>query len=46
MMQLGKRYTCVSCESVVLCCTAGSGEVCCCGQVMKLMEAKSLPSSD
>ncbi|WP_160330427.1 hypothetical protein [Sphaerimonospora mesophila] len=46
MMQLGKRYTCGSCGSVVLCCTAGPGEVHCCGQTMAPMEAKSLPSSD
>ena len=46
MMQLGKRYTCASCGSVALCCTAGSGEVHCCEQTMVPMEAKSLPSSD
>ena len=46
MPQLGKRYNCQSCGSIVLCCTQGAGHVRCCGTAMELRQAKSLPSSD
>ena len=44
--QLGKRYMCESCGTEVLCNKPGAGTVECCGQSMKLKEAKPLPSSD
>ena len=44
--QLGKRYLCESCGTEVLCNKPGAGTVECCGQSMKLKEAKPLPSSD
>jgi len=44
--QLGKRYLCDTCGTEVLCNKPGTGAVECCGQEMKLKEAKPLPSSD
>jgi hypothetical protein len=44
--QLGKRYLCEACGVEVLCNKGGTGELTCCGQEMKLKEAKPLPSSD
>ncbi len=43
---LGKRYQCPTCGSMVLCTKAGGGAVECCGQPMKTLEPKPLPSSD
>ena len=44
--QLGKRLTCEKCGAQVLVTKAGAGEVSCCGQPMKIVEPKPLPSSD
>jgi hypothetical protein len=44
--QLGKRYFCENCGTEVLCSKAGTGTRECCGQPMKIKEAKPLPSSD
>ncbi|MGH7813702.1 MAG: hypothetical protein ACREQI_06825 [Candidatus Binataceae bacterium] len=43
---IGKRYLCEKCGTEVLCNKAGAGVVECCGNEMKLKEAKPLPSSD
>jgi len=43
---LGKRYICDACAAEVLCNKAGGGSISCCGNEMKLKEAKPLPSSD
>jgi hypothetical protein len=43
---LGKRYQCEKCGTEVLCNKAGAGEIECCDTVMKIKEAKPLPSSD
>jgi hypothetical protein len=44
--QLGKRFQCESCNTEVLCIKPGEGEVACCGQPMKLLQPKVLPSAD
>ena len=44
--QLGKRYTCATCGSSVLCTKSGEGEIYCCEAVMELQEPRKLPSSD
>jgi hypothetical protein len=44
--QLGKRYLCETCGTEALCNKPGTGAVECCGQEMKIKEAKPLPSSD
>ncbi len=44
--QLGKRYICETCGTEALCNKPGAGTATCCGQEMKLKEAKPLPSSD
>ena len=44
--QLGKRYVCASCGSMVLCTKTGEGVVACCDAEMGLQEPKNLPSSD
>jgi len=44
--QLGKRYTCASCEATVLVTKAGSGGLECHGVPMEVAQAKPLPSSD
>jgi hypothetical protein len=46
MPQLGKRYICDTCGTEILCNKPGAGNAACCGQDMKLKEAKPLPSSD
>ena len=43
---IGKRYRCEKCGTEVLCTKAGLGQLWCCGEIMKLKEAKPLPSSD
>ena len=44
--QLGKRYVCSACNTMVLCTKTGGGEVQCCGADMELQQPKKLPSSD
>ena len=44
--QLGKRYQCEKCGTIVLCTKAGDGGIICDGQAMALQEPKKLPSSD
>lgn len=44
--QLGKRYICEGCGTEALCNKPGPGTLECCGQDMKLKEAKPVPSSD
>ena len=45
-MQLGKRYQCPSCSTVVLCTKAGEGVLTCCDAEMALQDPRKLPSSD
>mgnify|MGYP001402767918 CR=1 FL=1 len=45
-VQLGKRYTCGTCESQVIVAKAGPAEVVCHGAPMAIAQAKALPSSD
>ena len=44
--QLGKRYECKVCGSMVLCTKAGEGVIHCCDQEMELQQPRNLPSSD
>ena len=44
--QLGKRYQCDKCGTIVLCTKAGEGAVLCEGTPMVRQEPKKLPSSD
>jgi desulfoferrodoxin-like iron-binding protein len=44
--QVGKRYRCERCETVVICAKRGEGELVCHGAPMVVMVAKPLPSSD
>ena len=44
--QLGKRYVCATCDSMVLCTQTGAGGVACCGGALELQEPRKLPSSD
>ena len=44
--QLGKRYTCETCGSSVLCTKSGDGEIVCCEVKMELQVPRKLPSSD
>ena len=44
--ELGKRYQCVTCGTVVLCTKAGEGAAICCDKDMALQDARRLPSSD
>jgi hypothetical protein len=46
MNQLGKRYTCATCEATVLVTKAGDGSLECHGAPMEIAQAKPLPSSD
>lgn len=46
MNQTGKRYVCAHCETQLICVKKGDGEFTCHGQVMELLTAKPLPSSD
>ena len=43
---LGKRYQCDGCGTVVLCTKGGTGGVQCEGQEMTVQEPRKLPSSD
>ena len=42
----GKRYTCATCGTQVMCTKAGAGRISCHGAAMELNAAKPLPSSD
>ena len=44
--QLGRRYQCEECGTVVLCTKAGEGPVRCCDVDMEVQQARKLPSSD
>ncbi len=44
--QLGKRYVCDTCGTMVLCTKTGDGVVQCCELEMELQQPKKLPSSD
>lgn len=44
--QLGKRYECSVCGTLVLCTKAGEGTVQCCDQEMVPQQPRQLPSSD
>ena len=45
-IQLGRRYQCDVCGSMVLCTKAGDGMVECCDATMELQLPRKLPSSD
>ena len=44
--QLGKRYACAVCGSIVLCTKSGEGTARCCDAEMELQQPRQLPSSD
>jgi len=44
--QVGKRYTCSTCDLEVICVKPGQGRFECHGAPMELLTAKPLPSSD
>ena len=44
--QLGRRYRCDECGTVVLCTKAGEGTAQCHGKDMEVQEPRKLPSSD
>ena len=44
--QLGKRYVCGTCGTMVLCTKNGGGMVNCCEADMDVQEPRKLPSSD
>jgi len=44
--QMGKRYTCPTCGTTVICVKRGDGRFTCHGSPMELVTAKPLPSSD
>lgn len=44
--QLGKRYQCPVCGTVVLCTKASQGAIQCHEKDMDLQQARTLPSSD
>lgn len=46
MNQVGKRYRCEECETLVICVKKGDGQFHCHGRPMELQTAKPLPSSD
>ena len=45
-VQLGKRYTCETCNAELLITKAGDAELVCHGTVMEIAQPKTLPSSD
>nr|MDT0664491.1 hypothetical protein [Micromonospora sp. DSM 115978] len=45
-VNLGKRYTCGTCEAQVIIVKAGPGKLVCHGATMEIAQAKALPSSD
>lgn len=46
MNETGKRYTCGTCGTQVICVKKGEGRFGCHGAPMELLTAKPLPSSD
>lgn len=46
MIQLGKRYRCEVCGTMVLCTKAGEGMSTCCDKEMQVQDPKPLPSAD
>lgn len=46
MSQLGKRYECTNCGTVVLCTKASPSNPVCCDKEMEVQKAKKKPSSD
>ena len=46
MTQLGKRYECTVCSTVVLCLVPSEEELSCCGQPMGEKDMEQLPSGD
>ncbi|MBN1381782.1 MAG: hypothetical protein JXA41_08915 [Deltaproteobacteria bacterium] len=46
MSQLGKRYECTTCGTVILCAKAGPLNPVCCDKEMKVQKPKKKPSSD
>lgn len=45
-IQLGRRYQCDTCGTMVLCTKAGEGFPNCCESEMVLQQPRKLPSSD
>jgi len=43
---LGRRFSCSTCGTTVLCTKAGEASVVCCGAPLVAVEARPLPSSD
>lgn len=46
MSELGKRYTCTKCGTVVLTIKAGEGQLACCDEPMTTDDPKPIPSGD
>ncbi|MCD5399689.1 MAG: hypothetical protein MK524_01675 [SAR202 cluster bacterium] len=44
--QLGRRYQCETCGTMVLCTKAGTGAIQCHGAEMGVQQPRKLPSSD
>ena len=44
--QLGRRYQCSVCGTIILCTKAGEGEAECCETAMEVQQPRKLPSSD
>ncbi len=44
--QLGRRYQCEVCGTMVLCTKAGDGAICCHDQPMTVQQPRQLPSAD
>lgn len=46
MSQLGKRYECKECGTIVLCTKASDCDPSCCDKEMEVQQPKKKPSSD
>jgi len=46
MSQLGKRYECPECGTVILCTKASDNDATCCDKDMEIQQPKKNPSSD
>jgi hypothetical protein len=44
--QLGRRYQCESCGTMVLCTKPSTGAILCCQAEMPVQQPRKLPSSD
>lgn len=44
--QLGRRYQCETCGTMVLCTKPGTGAILCCQTEMPVQQPRKLPSSD